>query len=424
MPFSGYYRQDRQEARSQNKEEKKMKRLSGGIDIGKDFHHMIILDEKEQVIYQKRIPQKLKEMKEIMKELTCLEKKEKAKLSFVLEGKNGYSNPLDRLLLLAGFTLYNVDNYKLKRFREAFAGEWRDDNRDALMLSKMLSLKEHINTKGEKVFIEITKPSVITESLKLLSRHQQILIEEKTRLTNRLGKKLLEVCPELLALGKLKDHKLIAILSRYPDCSRYSRITLDSLLKIPGIGKKQAPHLLAGLHDLAYMPELTAIYKTIISSHAKRILQLQKEIKEIDKKMDQIGEHNQTIQHLKSMPAVGTKLASRFTGEIGNISRFPSEKKLAIYCGIACVNNASGKMNKTKAVYKANKMAKQALIMMAGGSIRVNPQCREYYLKKRTEGKKHNHALRCLARQMIKVIYRMLTEDRDYQIKKEVLKVA
>ncbi|HKK83117.1 MAG TPA: transposase, partial [Atribacterota bacterium] len=120
-----------QEARSQCKEEKKMKRLSGGIDIGKDFHQMMILDEKEQVIYQKRIPQKLKEMKEIMKELTCLEKKEKAKLSFVLEGKNGYSNPLDRLLLLAGFTLYNVDNYKLKRFREAFAGEWRDDNRDA-----------------------------------------------------------------------------------------------------------------------------------------------------------------------------------------------------------------------------------------------------------------------------------------------------
>jgi hypothetical protein len=34
-----------------------MKRLSGGIDIGKDFHHMIILDEKEQVLYQKRIPQ-------------------------------------------------------------------------------------------------------------------------------------------------------------------------------------------------------------------------------------------------------------------------------------------------------------------------------------------------------------------------------
>jgi hypothetical protein len=326
--------------------------------------------------------------------------------------------------LAEGFTLYNVDNFKLKRFREAFPGEWRDDHRDALMLSKMLRLKEHINSAQEKVFIPITKPSSLAESLKLLSRHQQLLINEKVRLTNRLGKKLLEVCPELLTLGKLKYQKIIAILAKYPDFSSYRKIALQSLLKIPGIGKKQAPRLWAGLHNLAYMPGLTSIYKTIISSYSRRILELHKEIKEIDQKMDQIGAQNDSIRHLKSMPGVATRLASRFTGEIGDIRRFPSEKNLAIYCGIACVKNASGKMNKTKAVYKANKMAKQALMMMAGCSIRVNPQCRDYYLKKRQKGKVHNHALRCLARQMIKVIYRMLTEDRDYQIKKEAIKVA
>ena len=360
-----------------------MKRLSGGIDIGRYTHQLIILNEKEQVLYQKKLAHNLGEMKQTMKELKDLEKKEQAQLSFVLEGSNGYGNPLDRLILLQGFTLYNVDNYKLKRFREAFAGEWRDDNRDALMLSKMLNLKEHINAKKEKVFIEITKPSLIPESLKLFSRHQQLLIDEKIRLTNRLGKKLLEVCPELLTLGKLKYQKIIAILAKYPDFSRYSRITLKSLLKIPGIGKKQAPHLLAGLHELAYMPDLTDIYKTIISSYSRRILQLQKEIKEIDTKMDEIGQQDNSIRHLKSIPGVATKLASRFLGEIGDISRFPSEKNLAIYCGIACVNNASGKTNKSKAVYKANKIAKQSLITMAGCSIRVNPQCRDYYLKKR-----------------------------------------
>ena len=65
-----------------------MKRLSGGIDIGRDFHHLIILDEKEQILYQKKIPHHLGEMKETMKQLTCLKKKEKAQLSFALEGKN------------------------------------------------------------------------------------------------------------------------------------------------------------------------------------------------------------------------------------------------------------------------------------------------------------------------------------------------
>ena len=84
----------------------------------------------------------------------------------------------------------------------------------------------------------------------------------------------------------------------------------------------------------------------------------------------------------------------------------------------------SGKVIKAKAVYKANKICKQTLITMAGCSIRSIYQCKAYYLKKRTEGKNHNHALRCLARQLIKVIYRMLTEDREYIVRKELRKAA
>jgi len=401
-----------------------MKRLSGGIDVGSESHHITILDEEDNILYNQKISHKLNEFAESIKLFKQIEKKEKGVISFALEGKNGYSAPLDRILLDQGFTLYNVDNFKLKRFREAFAGEWRDDQRDSLMLSKMLKLKEHINSEREKVFIKIEKPSLVTESLKLLSRHQQTLIDEKVRLINRLRKKLLEVCPQILELGKLKNKKIIAVLAKYPDFSKYKRITLKSLVKIKGIGEKGAFFLLKRLNNIEYMPGLTDIYKTIILSYSKRVSELQKEIEDIDRKLDEIGEEDKEVKHLKTLPGVATKLASRFIGEIGDINRFPSEKQLAIYCGIACVDNNSGKVTKAKAVYKANKICKQTLITMAGGSIRLSLQCRAYYLKKRTEGKSHNHALRCLARQMIKVIHRMLTEDRDYIVRKELRKVA
>ena len=248
-----------------------MKRLSGGIDIGSESHHITILDEEDNVLYNQKVSHQLNEFTESIKQFKKIEKKERGKLSFAIEGKNGYSTPFDQLLINQGFTLYNVDNLKLKRFREAFAGEWRDDQRDALMLSKMLKLKEHINSQREKVFIKIEKPSPVTESLKLLSRHQQTLIDEKVRLTNRLSKKLLEVCPEILKLGKVKNKKIIAILTKYPDFSKYKRITLKSLLKIKGIGEIQALFLLKRLNHIEYMSGLTDIYKTIISSYAKRI---------------------------------------------------------------------------------------------------------------------------------------------------------
>jgi transposase len=401
-----------------------MTRLSGGIDIGCESHHIIILDEEDNFLYNQKVAHKLNEFTENIKLFKQIEKKEGGKISFALEGKNGYSNPLDRILLAQGFTLYNVDNLKLKRFREAFAGEWRDDERDSLMLSKMLKLKDYINSEREKVFIKIEQPSPLTESLKLLSRHQQTLIDEKVRLVNRLGKKLLEVCPQILKLGKLKNKKIIAILAKYPDFSKYKRITLCSLLKIKGIGKKGAFFLLKRLNNIEYMPGLTDIYKTIILSYAQRILELQKEIEDLDKKLDEIGEESKEVKHLKTIPGVATKLASRLTGEIGDIERFPSEKQLAVYCGVACVDNNSGKVTKAKAVYKANKICKKTLITMAGGSIRFSFQCRDYYLKKRAEGKSHNHTLRCLARQLIRVIYKMLTEDRDYMVRKELKKVA
>jgi len=400
-----------------------MKRLSGGIDIGSVSHHITILDEEDHILYNQKVSHNLNEFRKTIKQFKKIEKKEKGEISFALEGKNGYSAPFDRILINQGFTLYNIDNLKLKRFREAFAGEWRDDGRDALMLSKMLKLKKYINSKREKVFIKIERPSPVTESLKILSRHQQTLIDEKVRLTNRLSKKLLEVCPQVLELGKLKNKRIIAILAKYPDFSKYKRMTLKSLLKIKGIGKRQVPFLLKRLNNIEYVG-LTDIYKTIILSYAKRISELQEEIKDIDKKLDKIGEKDKSVKHLKSLPGVAIKLASRFIGEIGDINRFPSEKQLAVYCGIACVNNDSGKVTKAKAVYKANKICKQTLIIMAGCSIRFIPQCKFYYLKKRAEGKSHNHTLRCLARQLIKVIYKMLTEDRDYIVRKVLKKVA
>ncbi|GAA0986603.1 hypothetical protein GCM10009555_064360 [Acrocarpospora macrocephala] len=43
------------------------------------------------------------------------------------------------------------------------------------------------------------------------------------------------------------------------------------------------------------------------------------------------------------------------------------------------------------------------------------PESRQYYDKKRAEGKKHNAALICLARRRSDVIYAMLRDQKPYQ---------
>ena len=384
---------------------------------------MIILDGNGKVLYDRKVAHSFREFRDVIGKFKEFEEKEQGEIAFAIEGKNGYGAPFDRMLLESGFKLFNVDNLKLRRFREVFGAEWRNDRRDAKMLAKMLTLKDHMDVE-EKAFIAIEKTPAVNEKLRILSRHQQSLIDEQTRIQNRLKKRLLEVCPDILEFGDTKGKKLLQLLKKYPDFRGYKRITLGALLKIDTIGKQTAVPIVEGLRNIQYVEELAGIYKPIILSCCRRLLELKKEIEMLDKELEETGENSPEVMQLRSIMGVGTKLSSRLMGELGDIKRFDRESQVAVYCGVACVDDDSGKSAKTKAVYKANRICKATMIDIAGCTIRYVQESKTYYEKKRAEGKDHNHALRCLARQLIKVIFRMLTEGREYICKEELKKKA
>ena len=400
------------------------KMLHGGIDIGSESHHVIIMDDSGKILCDRKVSHRFSEFHEAIMEFKGIEKQEQGEITFAIEGKNGYGAPFDRILLENGFKLYNIDNLKLRRFRDVFGAEWRNDRRDAKMLAKMLKLKDHVDAEGDKAFIAVEKAPAINEKLRILSRHQQSLIEEKVRIQNRLKKRLLELCPDILEFGDTNGKKLLQLLKKCPDLSKYKNITLGALLKIETIGKKTAASLLEGLRNIQYVEELTDIYKTIISSYSRRILELKEEIEILDRELEETGKQSPEVMQLRSIMGVGTKLSSRLAGEIGDIRRFNKESQLAVYCGVACIDDDSGKSKKTKVVYKANRICKSTMIEIAGCTIRYVQESKTYYEKKRAEGKDHNHALRCLARQLIKVIFKMLTENREYIYKEELKEAA
>jgi len=244
------------------------------------------------------------------------------------------------------------------------------------------------------------------------------------RVQNRLRKRLLEVCPDILEVGDADSKKMLRLLAKYPDFSSYKRLTMRALLKIEMIGEKQASLMFESLRNIKYIEELADIYRTIILSYSRRILELKEEIEILDRELEEIGERSFGVKRLKTISGVGTNLSSRFIGEIGDTNRFKTESQIAVYCGVACVDNISGKQKMTKVVYKANKICKATMIEIAGCTIRYVAESRAYYAKKRAEGKEHNHAGRCLARQLIKVIFKMLKEERDYILKEEMRKAA
>ncbi len=168
------------------------------------------------------------------------------------------------------------------------------------MLAKMLKLREHVDKGKEKAFIEVTKMPGINEKLKILSRHQQSLINEKIRIQNRLRKRVLEVCPDVLEFGNTDSKKLLRLLVKHPDFSKYKKLTMKALLKIKMIGKKQAALMLNGLRDIQCFQEMAETYKTIISSSAGRVLELKEEIEMLDGKLEAIGQESPEVKRLIS----------------------------------------------------------------------------------------------------------------------------
>ena len=51
--------------------------------------------------------------------------------------------------------------------------------------------------------------------------------------------------------------------------------------------------------------------------------------------------------------------------------------------------------------------------------IRQIPESKRYYDKKRAEGKRHNQAVRALGRHLVRVIWSMLTQERNYEVRSE-----
>lgn len=115
------------------------------------------------------------------------------------------------------------------------------------------------------------------------------------------------------------------------------------------------------------------------------------------------------LTDISGIAAVG---ACAILGAIGDIDRFADHHRLAAFAGAAPKQIASGASDRHRLDRHGNHQLKRALhtAAMTQARMRTGPG-RVYYQRKREEGKTHREALRCLKRQLVKVIWRTLRND-------------
>jgi len=135
------------------------------------------------------------------------------------------------------------------------------------------------------------------------------------------------------------------------------------------------------------------IYATISSVNAKTIKSLEKTLKVLECKMAEIVKShtvlNQQFKLIRSVPGVGPQTAMYLIIATKGFKSFDSARKLACYSGIAPFEYGSGTSvrARTKVNHMADKKMKTLLQMCALSAVRHDSQLKEYYNKKKEQGK-------------------------------------
>lgn len=336
-------------------------------------------------------------------------------VAVAMEGYNGWARPLDQRVLARGWTLFNVNNLKLARYKEIFPAPAKSDNIDSLRMLELFRMRGSLHVARDVLQLVIAAPPE-NDKLKQLTRRRRQLVNDKVRLSARMTAALQALCPGLLALtGAVDNVWFLSLLTAREDIRKLPGLRETTLRSLPAIGKKYASIIKTWQKDALFANDVEWTGPMLISD-ARRLLALRREIEDQERQLAAATANSELAQCIASIPGFGLISSAEIAGEIGTVARFEDEASLACYLGMAPLTNSSGTYHGTKRPRHVNQHAKLAMMAGSAHHIKEVAQSKGYYAKKRAQGKGHNQAVRCVGRQLVRVLWSMVCQGRNYQL--------
>jgi transposase len=177
--------------------------------------------------------------------------------------------------------------------------------------------------------------------------------------------------------------------------------------------------------------------KTIYQSHILSLriyinilLQYKEHLSKLESEIDTLAKEVEEYNIIKSIPGIGEKIAATIISEIGEIDRFNDPKKLVAFAGVDPSVFESGKFfaTKNRITKRGSSRLRHALYMAVRCAIRDcrkkkttdeiiprNKRMREYYDKKRGEGKPFKVAVIACVNKLLHWIFALLKNKTTFQ---------
>lgn len=281
-----------------------------------------------------------------------------------IECSGSYGAAFAWFLLDRGEDVREVPPGLTYRERTRKRSDGKSDPIDALAIARVVAREEHL---------PIPKSQGLAVDIKLLNRHRDHLVRNRTRLANQVHR-------ELVILHPGYEKRVKSLRSK-----KNVRVSLS---------------LLNG--DQSVRAELTR-------ERLKQVLQIDAQVYQLAKRIERLLGESMTT--LTGINGVGTFVAATILGEVGDVSRIRSKAAFASLSGTAPLKASSGKTIRHRMNHGGNRQLNRALHTMAKAQARDVPQARQFVGRKMEEGRSYKEALRCLQRHLANVVYRTLIED-------------
>ncbi len=383
-----------------------------GIDWANDHHDALVIDEKGHQVGSLRIdhsPSGLSKLNTFLEQVIGSQPKDQ--MACIIETTHGL---LIAALLEAGWPVYPVNPRTVDRRRSASGA--KTDTIDAYLLAKTgradLADLRRLIPDSEKV-----------AELKLLTRDQDGLIQMQTRLVNQLTACLKAYYPVALDLfGKLHQKSTLLFLQTYPTPQAAQAASCEQIQQLlQSCRHPQAKAVASSIVEQVHQPHLQADAVTIRTKSrltlalVSQLLPLIEQIAHYDKEIDTLFLTHEDHEIFESLPRAGQRLAPRLLAEIGDDrTRYQDASSLQALAGTSPVLFQSGMYSKAHRRMACIKPLRNTLHTFAWQTTQSEPWARDYYQRKRAEGKSHTVAVRALANVWTRIIFAMWLHHSSY----------
>ena len=160
--------------------------------------------------------------------------------------------------------------------------------------------------------------------------------------------------------------------------------------------------------------------KLFFDVHKKMIKELSEQIEKVDGKLNQIIINDEQLKKMydliTSIKGVGPQTALFCIALTNGFTLFKAWRKFASYSGIAPFPNRSGTSLKgrTKVSYLANKKMKTLLSSCAVNSINTNPEMKNFFQRRITEGKSKMSTINIIRNKIVARIFAVVERGTPY----------